>query len=203
MWRSIHPEGPPIGAVWASIVVNDGPDEIVLYMPAGSRGKQRTGVRGGPRGRMLLEWDGGHRDVVWKTTNVVRVHREGDGYSVWLAFDAATWKLAWRYVNLEEPWRRTAVGFDSRDLYLDLVASPEGNDWQWKDEDELAWAIERGRIAPARAAAIRAEGERAMAYLTREGARLADRWRDWRPDPGWTPPAVPAGWRDHTRVPQP
>lgn len=197
VWRSILPRPLTVQSVWASTIVSDGDGEVVLYMPAGSGGKQRTGVRGGPRGRMLLEWDGGHRDVTWTATNVVRLHRDGDAYSFWLAFDPNTWQLAWRYVNLEEPWRRTPVGFDSRDLYLDLIASPERDDWRWKDEDELAWTIEQGRIDAARAAAIRVEGERALEHVRRDGSRLAERWSSWRPDPGWTPPAVPPRWRDH------
>lgn len=32
--------------------------------------------------------------------------------------------------------RRTAIGFDTFDLLLDLVISPDLSQWTWKDEDE-------------------------------------------------------------------
>lgn len=197
LWRSILPEPLIVQTVWPWTVVADEGHEVVLYMPAGTVGKQRTGKRGGPGGRMMLRPDGGHQDVTWKRTNVLRLYRDGDGYSLWFAFDAATHDLAWRYINLEEPWRRTPVGFDSRDLYLDLVAGPDGDEWRWKDEDELDWVVREGRIDAARATAVRAEGERALARLRPVAAELLERWRTWRPDPSWTTPAVPADWRDH------
>ena len=192
VWRSVLRAERAVQTVWPWTVVQDGESEIVLYLPAGTVGKHRTGIRGGPHDRMLLEWDGGHADVTWRRTNVLRLYRVGDPYSLWLAFDATSWELAWRYINLEDPWRRTAIGFDSRDVYLDLVAGPEGDDWEWKDEDELAWVVEQGRIDTARAAQIRADGERAVEAVRAMGS--LDRWKTWRPDPNWRAPSVSERW---------
>ena len=194
VWRSVVRDDRAVHAVWPWTLVQDGDKDVVLYLPAGTVGKHRTGERGGPRGRMLVKWDGGHGDVTWKRTNVVRLYRPGDPYSLWLAFDATTWDLAWRYINLEDPWRRTPIGFDSRDLYLDLVAGPDGDDWEWKDEDELAWIVEQGRIDGARAVQIRVDGERAIDSVRRMGS--LDRWRTWRPDPHWSIPTLPERWRE-------
>jgi hypothetical protein len=144
---------------------------------------------------MLLKWDGGHADTTWKRANVVRLYRFGVPYSLWLVFDASTWELAWRYINLEDPWLRTAIGFDSRDVYLDLVAGPLGDDWQWKDEDELAWIVEQGRIDPARAVQIRVDGERAIQAVRAMGS--SDRSRSWRPDPQRAMPTLPERWREY------
>jgi hypothetical protein len=55
--------------------------------------------------------------------------------SLWLASDAATWDLASRYINFEDPWLRTAIGFDSRDVHFGLAAGPDGDDWEWKDKE--------------------------------------------------------------------
>ena len=195
VWRSVERDQKVVQTVWPWTVVQDGDKEIVLYLPAGTVGKHRTGERGGPHDRMLLKWDGGHADMTWKRTNVVRLYRAGDPYSLWLAFDAETWDLAWRYINLEDPWLRTAIGFDSRDVYLDLVAGPDGDDWAWKDEDELAWVVAQGRIDAARAVQIRADGERAVQAVRQKGS--LDRWRTWRPDPSWRIPTVPERWREY------
>lgn len=39
-----------------------------------------------------------------------------------------------RYVNIEEPWQRTPIGFDSRDHLLDIVVTVDLSTWHWKDE---------------------------------------------------------------------
>ena len=48
------------------------------------------------------------------------------------------WTPAWEflgwYVNLEEPFRRTPLGFDVRDLQLDILVDPERK-WRWKDSE--------------------------------------------------------------------
>ena len=195
VWRSVDRKERIVQTVWPWTVVRDGEDETVLYIPADTVGKRRTGERGGPGNRFIVRWDGGHADVTWKRTNVVRLYRSGDPYSLWLAFDATTWDLAWRYINLEDAWLRTAIGFDSRDVYLDLVAGPDGDDWEWKDEDELAWVVEQGRLDAARAVQIRADGERAVQAVRQIGS--LDRWRTWRPDPSWRIPTVPERWREY------
>jgi hypothetical protein len=80
-------------------------------------------------------------------------------------------------------------------VYLDLVAGPDGHDWEWKDEDELAWVVEQGRISAARAVQIRADGEHAIEAVRAMGS--LDRWRTWRPDPRWLIPTVPERWREY------
>ena len=56
----------------------------------------------------------------------------GAAHAIWLF--ATSW-----YVNLQEPFRRTAGGVDTADQLLDLVRTKDG-EWRWKDEDELAAA---------------------------------------------------------------
>jgi hypothetical protein len=195
VWRSVDRKERIVQTVWPWTIVTDREDETVLYIPAGTVGKRRTGERGGPGDRFIVRWDGGHADVTWKRTNVVRLYSSGDPYSLWLAFDASTWDLAWRYINLEDPWLRTAIGFDSRDVYLDLVAGPDGDEWEWKDENELAWVVEQGRLDARRAAEIRADGERAVEAVRKRGS--LDEWRAWRPDRRWPMPTLPERWREY------
>jgi len=66
---------------------------------------------------------------------------------------------------------------------------------EWKDEDEFARWQEVGIISSAQAAAIRAEGERAIAAVTRRASPYCDGWERWRPDPRWAPlTALPTTW---------
>jgi predicted RNA-binding protein associated with RNAse of E/G family len=99
------------------------------------------------------------------------------------------------YVNLEAPWRRSAVGFDTWDHALDLVVAPDLSSWEWKDEDEFAWWQEAGIISTAEAQAIRTEARRAVAVIERRATPYCDGWERWVPDLSWQPlTELPANW---------
>lgn len=195
VWRSVVQPN-IVSTVWPRTVVSDSDDLTLLYLPAGTVGKQRTGERGGPGGRVLLRWDGGHRDVTWDRTNVLIVHRPADAYSYWVAWDALTWAPRWRYLDLEEPWRRTPIGFDSLDLILDLWSEPDGLEWHWKDEDEFAFMVEMLRIDAHRASKVREIGTAALEHIRRRDPPFDRPWYDWRPDPDWPIPVLPDGWSE-------
>ena len=57
------------------------------------------------------------------------------------------------------------------------------------DEDELEEGLETGVLTAEDAAAARADAERLVAEWP-----FPTGWEDWRPDPGWEPPSLPAGW---------
>jgi hypothetical protein len=200
VWRGVDRTKPLVQTALPWTVVHHDEQGVVLFMPPGTVWKVRSGRYGGPRDRMLLEWDGSYSDRIWTDTNVLMFHRFGDAHSIWLNRDAA-FKLGWWYVNLEEPWRPSAIGFDSRDHILDLWAGPDG-EWHWKDEDELAWAIANGWVAPERDAELRVEGERALDRFKRHDAPFDGSWIDFRPDPSWSIPLLPERWREFEPGPQ-
>ncbi len=101
---------------------------------------------------------------------------------------------AW-YVNLQEPLRRTSLGFDTTDHALDAIVELDGS-WRWKDEDELAEAVGNGLFTAAQAAFFRTEGERAVERILRRKPPFDRDWTSWRPDPSWPTPELPEGW-DH------
>lgn len=202
VWRSVWADIQVVGTAWPGTVVIDSDDLVALYRPIGTVGKQRTGVRGGPRGRMLVEWDGGYGDLVWHSVNVLILARPGDPYSVWRAWGADSWELAWRYVNLELPWQRTPIGFDSKDLYLDLWSDAAGAEWRYKDEDEAAFAVEQGKITAEQLAAARGAGAQAVEQIRRREPPHDRDWDGWRPDPTWETPALPDDWRSFKGSPR-
>src|SRR5258708_7659187 len=69
----------------------------------------------GPTGRVLA-------DSAW-WADTLRLMFSGRSHSVWL-----TWRpdggFVGYYVNLEEPFRRTRIGFDTNDHTLDIVVTP-------------------------------------------------------------------------------
>ena len=98
------------------------------------------------------------------------------------------WSFEDWYVNLQAPYVRSRLGFDTRDHQLDIVVAPEGT-WRWKDEDHLALGTRLGVFTPEEAAEIRAEGEHVIADWP-----FPTGWEDWRPDPAWPIPQLPVGW---------
>ncbi len=103
--------------------------------------------------------------------------REGDWHALWVSWLPSGEHWGW-YVNLQLPFRRTELGFETMDLVLDLIVDPDGS-WRWKDEDELETWVARGVCEPELAERIRAEGESVLAR-----APWPTGWEEWRPDPG-------------------
>lgn len=191
-----------VGLAYPLIVVQDDDAMFVGYRPPGAAFMLATGPREGPRGHVLREWDGGHKDLSHPNTDFfLEFHRPGDEHSVYL-FRRLPGLVPDRwYVNLEAPWRRTTIGFDTRDLILDIVIQPDLVTWAWKDEEELAAAQTAGTMSEAEASAIREEGLRALERLGRREPPYAQGWDTWMPDAGWpTRPVMPEGWQ-HYRPP--
>jgi hypothetical protein len=97
------------------------------------------------------------------------------------------------FVNMEEPLRRTAVGFDTQDHTLDIECTPELA-WRWRDEQELANHVAEGFYTDALAAAARAEGGRAIAAMRRGEHECMRGWSEWRPPPEWRIPPFIESW---------
>src|SRR5205807_6354277 len=121
VWRS-RPGG-EIGFVFAAVVLEDGPSFTALFQPKGAPCKRRSGERSGPAGRQMLPggWDGRHDDRAFAGPSTARVHPVGSGFAVLRHWDEHRRRYQGWYVNLERPWRRTPIGFDSRDDVLDLT----------------------------------------------------------------------------------
>jgi len=185
---------------WAKpmIVVEDSDELVALYLPAWTPIKRRLGLDGLPVTRSIAfaervrrPWTLG--DGVWAGTSVLQLVKPGQARSYWAFWRGAHEEfLAW-YVNLQEPLRRSAIGFDTADHVLDIEVEPDLT-WRWKDEDEFAEAQQFGLFTPEEAAAIRAEGEAAIAVIEARGWPFADGWEMWRPDPAWPAPTLPDGW---------
>jgi protein associated with RNAse G/E len=165
-----------------SIVVEDNDDLVALWVA------QDTEIMR-PVGSLLDEWQLELRCVT--TGGELRLCRPEQAYAILLFFRKDGAHRGW-YVNLEQPLRRTSLGFDYEDLVLDIWVAPNGH-WQWLDEDELEEVLAAGLMSETEAREVRAVGEDVIARLD---TLLPTGWEDWRPDPGWKLPSLPARW-DH------
>ncbi|MEU0406079.1 DUF402 domain-containing protein [Streptomyces sp. NPDC006197] len=128
----------------------------------------------------------------WSGTGVLKLARPKDPWSVWLFWERG-WRFRSWYVNLEEPRTRWSGGIDSEDHFLDISVYPDRS-WLWRDEDEFAQAQRAGLMGPEQAARVLAAGQEAVELITSWGTPFADGWEDWRPDPAWSVPTLPADW---------
>jgi uncharacterized protein DUF402 len=188
--------------VWAARpmrVVQDEGELVVLWFPRGTRwqapiddpAREWDGDRGERLAGCAERGDWVFRELEWDVDTLMLM-REGDWHGVWISwlpgFEAWDW-----YVNLQEPYRRTRLGFCTMDLMLDVIIELDRS-WWWKDEDELAIFVGRGLIDEAVAERVRAEGLAVARRAEAEEPPFSEPWHDWRPDPAWTLPELPAGW---------
>jgi hypothetical protein len=187
--RYITRQGGLPGMSWPYRVVEDREDVVALYIPAGTTyarwGRPEPGqVRG------ALEPGEWRREVL-------RLMFPGEHHSVWLfwSHEDGERRFSTYYVNMEEPFRRTAIGFDTNDHTLDIVVSPS-LEWRWKDEDVFERLIETGSYGAEFGAAVRAEGERVVECIEGRLSPFGDGWELWAPDPAWGVPELPEGWQE-------
>jgi hypothetical protein len=197
--RPIADHGPAVSAAFAGVVLYDDADITVVVTAPGSEKAVRAGTLGGPRGRSLVDflWDGSYSTGLWEGDTVVRVHRRGICWSIWRWHDGNEWGRTW-YGNLELPWRRTAIGYDTQDWALDVVGEgiPGTDDWSvhFKDEDELQWGADQGVCMAEQADDVREVGDSLMAIMTAGDDLLSEDWDRWVPPTGLEPTQLPDGW---------
>ena len=180
----------------ATTVVQDAPDEVIVLRRPGNEIRIRNAEFDGPadfRHRHVAGWTGGWRQDEWKYFRVLVIRRPEEHHSISLFWRDGAEDIEFWYVDLASPLRRTHVGFDFVEHGLDIVVRPDLSAWEWKDADELEWSVQHGLFTRDEATAMYAEGERAVRRLMDERDRF-DRWRSWRPDPGWPIAALPAAW---------
>lgn len=183
------------GKIWAArpvVVVKDEPTERMFYVPPGGAMKAPVAVSGEPLRLPVKEWrledrPGGRRHVLSFAWPEV-------AHAVLASWRAETGEFTGWYVNLQDPLRPSAVGFDTTDHVLDVLVPPDHSSWQWKDEAEMEEAVRRGLFDAAQVERFRQEGARAAERLIRGEPPFDLPWESWRPDPWWPSPELPTDW---------
>jgi uncharacterized protein len=178
---------------WPCRVVEDRDDLLALFIAANSpykAGPKKTAAekRGQPRTPLPPD------EYVWRT-DTLRLMFPGRSHSVSLSWrpQAGMNKLLKYFVNMEEPFRRTMVGFDTQDHTLDIELTPELT-WRWRDEQELANHVAEGFYTDGLAKAARAEGESAIEAIERRDHACVRGWPEWSRPPEWGIPRFVDGW---------
>ncbi len=185
------------GAPWCAmpvVVVEDTPRLLVTYLPEQAPFAFPPSADGRPH-----PWAGKRR---WRGNGVLMLRRPGEAVSVWHFWDGPRRRFSGWYLNLEEPIRRTATGYDTADLELDIWI-PAGEAWRFKDEDLLEERVRAGRYTTAQRDASLALGDELGAKLDRGERWWDERWAGFEPDPAWRAPSFPDGWEEAPVPPAP
>ena len=188
VWRGVPWQASPV------VVVDDGPGLLATYIPEDAPFAFPPSADGRPH-----PWVGRGR---WSGHGVLVLRRPGEAYSVWHFWDGPERRFVGWYLNLEEPFRRTSIGYDTQDLELD-VWIPTGEPWRFKDEEKLDERVADGRYTAEQVAATRTLGTAIGAMLDRGERWWGERWTSFEPDPGWRAPAFPDGWEEAPVTPAP
>jgi hypothetical protein len=178
---------------WPCRIVVDNNNVLAVFIAAGSpykAGPKRSAAekRRAPAGRLPRD------EYVWRHDTLrLMLPNRSHSVSLFWAERAGRRELLKYFVNMEEPFRRTAVGFDTQDHTLDIEIAPDWA-WRWRDEAELANHVAEGFYTPELASAVREEGERAIASILRQEHECSRGWHNWRPINEWGMPEFVAGW---------
>jgi hypothetical protein len=175
--------------VWyahAATVVEDTPERLVIYEPAGAL-----------RQWSHFDFDTGRieppRPQRRHSTDALILVDTGAGHAVSLFWRERGGQFLCWYTDIQRPFRRAGGGFVTWDQALDIVAGPDLR-WRWKDEDHLARMPALGWITDDEAAEVRREGQRVIERIERRDAPFGEDWPNWRHDPAWPVPALPEDW---------
>lgn len=133
------------------------------------------------------------RKFAWQTNRILMFLEPEKYYSWWLFWNHAADRFSCYYLNFQLPYRRSHCGFDTFDLELDLVISPQF-DWHWKDEADYQEGIREGGIRPEWVKQIEQAQPEVFERLQARRRPLDGSWLPWRPDPTWSPPSLPERW---------
>lgn len=179
------------GRPWVAFptyVVVDDPDLLAVYLVSGSE----LAFADWPFEQWQHPWKvAGH--TRWSGWGKLMLHRPGDAYSVDLFWSGEGRDFAGWYINLQDPFRRFAHGFDTLDHELDYWLPADGP-WTVKDDELFEQRVVEGRYSEVLAEQIRATGGE-VAEMLRSGTHWWDpAWASWEPPSEWAAADAPPGW---------
>jgi hypothetical protein len=182
--------GRPVIA-WPVYVVRDDDELLVTYTPTGAPFSYASGDYS-----VQLQHHPWWPKTAWVGHGTLMLQRPGDRYAVWLFWERPGRTFACWYFNLQDPFRRTPIGYDTEDHELDLVQRVDGA-LSFKDVEAFEELTRLGRYSPARAVGIRELGNELAATINAGAGWWDADWSRWTPPTTWRdPPAVRDDWAE-------
>lgn len=193
LWPVPTPDTPAAwwGRPWMGLpvrVVEHTDEQLVTYVATGAPFGFAHGPWPTPDGRH--PW---HERAAWAGHECLMIQRPGDDHAVWHFWTGEERTFACWYINLQTAFVRTAIGFDTMDLELDLVVLPDGS-WAFKDIDVLPARVAEGRLTQTVVDHVLRLGDQLGADLDAGRWWWDTSWAEWRPDPTDAVPALAVDW---------
>ena len=170
-------------ACWPGVVLM-APTTWIAWNRSGDMAVREQGIPNLASGKWDLD------RFTWQDTTLLIRYVEGERFSVSRFFDRDGCCGPW-YVDFIQPPRRTALGIDTFDLFLDLIVTNDLSKVRWKDEDEYALGRRLGVIDDATHSDVDEARERVLELIETRQGLFADDWSSWRRDPSWPLPVLP------------
>ena len=189
------PKPPWYDRAWEALpvyVVEDTVDQLVTYLPEGAE-----------MGFVDGDWptrDGKHpwsERTHWEGHGCLMVQRPGDTHTVWHFWTGPDREFACWYINLQADFVRTAIGYDTQDLELDLVVFPDGSHVV-KDLEVLDDRVAEGRFTADLVDWIRTLGAELSGEIDAGRHWWDPNWAHWTPPGTWKDARLPAAWASAT-----
>ncbi len=179
------------GSAWPLRIIEDSEDLVALFLARGTKYVITRRVKG----------EYYQANDVWRR-DTLRLMFPERPYSVWFFWehDGASRSFGAYYLNMEEPFRRSSIGFDTNDHALDIVVGPDFA-WRMKDEEDFESLVLSGGYSEEFAAQVRADAQGAIDLIETRGSPFCDGWEDWEPDASWPVPELPPDWAEVSPVP--
>ena len=182
-------------------VVHDTVEEVALVVMPGAQCAAPNGYINGKHGtdENWNRWDDYLNDTWnmqyynWRTNRLLILLQPEKYYASMYFWRHERNEFLCYYVNFQLPFKRTAIGFDTLDLELDIVVEPNYS-WQWKDADDYRNGIERGVLISNWVQGVEEAKQDVFDKLERRQYPFDGHWLNWMPDPSWSPPRLPANW---------
>jgi hypothetical protein len=189
-----------VGEAWATphIVVQDTDELVVLYRPESTRFEiwdiieQRIVSTRPTRMEMLrLMWPGRYYAVEL-------FFDFGRGTRPYTHFGGPDRFRAWK-VNIEAPFQRFDLGFDTTDHFLDIIVRPDRS-YFWKDHEYVRMWHSRGAYTREEVERLYEAGKTMEPQIEAGESPFDGEWTGWQPEASLRKPVVPAGWQTHPGV---
>lgn len=193
-----------VQTVFPSIVVLDSPELVVTWLPLDT--PVLHGVtdptsgyydnKGHLRAKTMAakSWMMSERN--WHTEGTLRIKHPRSLWSLWVFWEPKMTEVRGWYINIDAPYQRTRLGFDTWDMFLDVMVQPDRKTWQYKDEDEFAEAIKTGMFTEFEAQEVRDAAANALQIVAENRKPFDNTWANWRPDILWDIPQIPKDWEE-------
>lgn len=170
-------------------VVRDTEESTVLFVPDGTEYVMLHGLSGsGP-----LELRPTEMRATRFRRDALRIMSASTGYGIYVQWDVEPRRFHQWYVNIERPYTRTPIGFDTMDLELDIRVQPDMS-WTWKDEDHLEMIRDAGVISEDEFNSARAAGHEAVKLIEERRPPFDEGWESWTAPNDWGKPELPSNW---------